>query len=132
MYSRQDRELRVPHNYGGSIFSSGAQPPTPVEDRTRKFPPPPPRAKRNSEAAEEYGVHTPSVTEDMEACADREEQLEYNGEQKPTEKPVFAPHRSPLSDIGTEEILIIALALIIFGNGKEPELALILLALLFF
>lgn len=38
---------------------------------------------------------------------------------------------SPIGDLGTEEILLIALALIIFQSGKEPELALILLALLF-
>ncbi len=38
---------------------------------------------------------------------------------------------SPLGSLGSEELLLIALALIIFQSGKDPDLALILLALLF-
>ena len=129
MYSRQDRDIRVPHNYGGSIFGGRGQPPTPVEDRTRKRPPAPPHTEPEyrNESSDGYGEAVERSTEQI--CDDCTECTQCHEAHENSSKPL---PRSPLADIGTEEILIIALALIVFGNGKEPELALILLALLFY
>ena len=137
MYSRQDRSIRVPHNYGGSIFS-GEQPPTPVEDRTRKSPSVPPRTQHRQEYKEREEQYEQMECKDQAEqteCAEcahecaHECECEHNGKPEACQKP---PIHSLLAELGTEEILLIALALIVFGNGKEPELALILLALLFF
>ena len=51
--------------------------------------------------------------------------------QKPADNAAPTSIFSPIGALGTEELLLIALALIIFQSGKEPELALLLLALLF-
>ncbi len=111
MYSRpQGRDLHVPINYGGSIFNSRPAPSTPVEDLTRHRPAPP--------------VPEPPVQESESAQ-----------EAPPCPPPAEHPKPpSPLSlfgSLGTEELLLLALALIVFQGGKEPELGLILLALLF-
>ena len=122
MYSRPpNRDSRIPPNYGGSIFSRNNTV-TPVENLThRRTPPPPPIQEEPPTAVEE--MHDIPI---------------YNTEQ--TEEPakeVYAATEekrsllSPLGHLGTEELLLLALALIIFQDGKEPELALILLALLF-
>ncbi len=114
MYSRpQSKDFRVPPNYSGSIFGSRQAPSTPVEDLTSKRTPP------------TYQV-PPEPECECKKCTDCEGQGECSPE----------PSRggsllSPLGSLGTEELLLIALALIVFQGGKEPELALILLALLF-
>ena len=60
--------------------------------------------------------------------ADDDEQKNHEETEHKEKK---APILSPFGELGTEELLLIALALIVFGSGKEPDLALILLALLF-
>ncbi len=107
MYSRPPRQdLRVPHNYSGSIFDSRPTPATPVEDLTTKHRPAPIQPPEQECAAE-------STAEEI--C----------------EKKADAPILSAFGDLGSEELLLIALALIIFQGGKDPQLGLILLALLF-
>lgn len=116
MYSRSSgRDLRVPHNYGGNAF--GIRGSTPVEDLTRRRPPSPPLEA----SAEEYGGRETPVAESDSA------QHEPHRQEAKKELPTL----SPIGEIGAEELLLIALALIIFQSGKEPQLALILLALLF-
>lgn len=123
MYSRSHRDVRIPPNYGGSMFSAARREHTPVEDLTRK-----------------PFVPAPIREEDPIVLDEVEEILDQNGEECEKEEasaPVIAPSRgkhsllSPLGNLGSEELLLIALALIIFQGGKEPDLALILLALLF-
>lgn len=122
MYSRQpDRNFRVPHNYSGNIFNGTAQPPTPVEDHTRRSPRTDTATYRDSQTKiydAEANLNDTSSDDISESC-------------KPTSANAKIPILSPFGALGTEEILLIALALIIFQSGKEPELALILLALLF-
>lgn len=124
MYSRQpDRNFRVPHNYSGNIFSSQAQPPTPVEDHTRR--PPRTEVRHNEQQAELYEAEATAEEALSDASYENSKPL------APAPEAKRLPAVSPLGELGTEEILLIALALIIFQSGKEPELALILLALLF-
>ncbi len=121
MYSRPPRQdLRVPHNYSGSIFDPRPTPATPVEDLTRRRPSmspqyEPPREQESQEAPEE------SMQEKTEAKAQETRSVQA----------APASLLSPFGALGTEEILLIALALIVFQGGKDPELGLILLALLF-
>ena len=121
MYSRQQsRDFRVPHNYSGNIFRDRPPIPTPVEDRTRRTPRVPP-----SDTEEQTEINQTALDESISEAFENEiEQAEEKKEKK-------VPILSPFGELGTEEILLIALALIIFQSGKEPDLALILLALLF-
>lgn len=128
MYSRaSDRPsdgIRIPQNYSGSIFRQQRNPPVADmradEDNGQAYaetsaqePIAPPCGK--AQDAEAVGTNT----SDALAAADNS-----RGEAE-------ASLLSPLGSLGTEELLLIALALIIFQSGKEPQLALILLALLF-
>ena len=116
MYSRSSgRDLRVPHNYGGNAF--GIRGSTPVEDLTRRRPPSP----TLEASAEEYDPRDTAKEENKEPQAITEGKSRQKA----------SPPLSPIGELGTEELLLIALALIIFQSGKEPQLALILLALLF-
>ncbi len=115
MYSRpQNKDFRVPHNYSGSIFGSRQAPSTPIEDLTHRRTAPP------SEQVREQIGECPC--DDRECCSPQEAASEV-----PKSTSLF----SPFGALGSEELLLIALALIVFQGGKEPELALILLALLF-
>ena len=143
MYSRpQNRDIRVPHNYGGSIFGGErTQPSTPVKDLTKRRYEPPHVVRYVEETpAEEPPTHI--FTEEREQDAEdlREEHREEHcedchkeREEKKNDIGEERPHSlfSPFGALGTEEILLIALALIIFQSGTDSELALILLALLF-
>ena len=68
-------------------------------------------------------------SEDHRQKHDIKEDKEDKNDKKDESKPFSI--LSPIGALGTEELLLIALALIIFQSGNEPELALILLALLF-
>ncbi len=131
MYSRPQRQdPRVPYNYGGSIFGSRAEPSTPVEDLTRRRPTHEQKHKPAPEAIYEEpadGYPEPFL-QNVEASNEEDEapQQKEAAASTPTSS-IF----SPIGALGTEELLLIALALIVFQGGKEPELALILLALLF-
>lgn len=134
MYSRPpNRDIRIPHNYGGSIFERNTS--TPVQDLTRRRPSPQtPQAPPLTDFPP-----TPSQEETLQSALDNSEQSYDNNEDNaPTEQENSSSNKksgssllSPIGALGTEEILLIALALIIFQNGKDPDLALILLALLF-
>lgn len=122
MYSRPpNRDSRIPPNYGGSMFSRNNTV-TPVENLTHKRITPPQTHEPPTDVVEEDIYETPIHTEEqtegssVEVCSTAEEKRSL---------------LSPLGHLGTEELLLLALALIIFQDGKEPELALILLALLF-
>ncbi len=130
MYSRQsDRSIRIPHNYGGNFFRESAQTPTPVEDRTRRRPNTFGQAANGNSATDGLGANNgeKSVYETAESEKDGSAEAAVSTEEVHAGEPIL----SPFGVLGTEEILLIALALIIFQSGKEPELALILLALLF-
>ena len=161
MYSRPNdkagRDVRVPHNYGGSIFSSQNSPTRAVpvrDDSYQRRQTPIPRSPLHSECKEPLR-HTEEIIEEQqqppnleesdvradieqscnecEGCdkceeCDRTEKQERH--QDDCEKKPLSI-LSPIGALGGEELLIIALALIIFQSGKEPELALLLLALLF-
>ncbi len=117
MYSRTPRDARIPSNYGGSMFGARPMPATPVEDLTRhaqKAPPPAPVPP----------PHTPDYPPSEQLCEQSCTQEEEHGKRQ-------SSILSPFGALGTEELLLIALALIVFQGGNEPELALILLALLF-
>ncbi len=123
MYSRQhNRDMRLPPNYGGSRFSSAKRELTPVQDLTKKTPVQPIR-----EDIPVYETEEPQSTEEIleETC--EEEARDAVAVVAKEKRAVL----SPLGNLGTEELLLLALALIIFQGGKEPDLALILLALLF-
>lgn len=122
MYSRPpSRDPRLPPNYGGSIFSRNNTV-TPVEDLTKsKTPPPHTEESLPSPACQGLPFSDTPDGKDMQddsvtACAVTEEKSSL---------------LSPLGHLGTEELLLIALALMIFQDGKDPQLGLILLALLF-
>lgn len=144
MYSRQpNRDIRVPHNYSGNIFRNDQPPPTPVEDHTRKHP----RFSGNYARERTQEQISNNENDDLREEQKAQEQNEHGDvESSQTDTTVFSEHRdcsescekdkklpilSPIGELGTEEILLIALALIIFQSEKEPNLALILLALLF-
>lgn len=133
MYSRPpNRDIRIPLNYGGSIFERNTS--TPVQDLTRRRPSPQtPQAPPLTDFSP-----TPSQEETLQSALDNSEQSYDNEDNAPTEQENSSSNKksgssllSPIGALGTEEILLIALALIIFQNGKDPDLALILLALLF-
>ena len=123
MYSRQhSRDMRLPPNYGGSRFSSAKKELTPVQDLTKKTP-----VRMSYEETllyEEEGDHTPVEFEEEPCEKDAPEAVAVVSKEKRS-------LLSPLGNLGTEELLLLALALIIFQGGKEPDLALILIALLF-
>ena len=161
MYSRPNdkagRDVRVPHNYGGSIFGSQTTPTraVPVRDegyqrRQAQVPRSPLTSERkepshNTEELFQEQRQPPMPQErdaqvegeasctECEGC-DRCEKCERNENREAVrdeqEKKPFSI-LSPIGALGSEELLIIALALMIFQSGKEPELALLLLALLF-
>lgn len=130
MYSRQsDRSIRIPHNYGGNIFRESAQTPTPVEDRTRRRPNTFGQAANGYSATDSLGAENGEKT--VYEAAETEKDGDTEAPQITEEVNAGAPILSPFGVLGTEEILLIALALIIFQGGKEPEPALMLLALLF-
>lgn len=125
MYSRQsDRGIRVPPNYSGNIFRDSAVQPTPVEDHTRR--------RQNTLEQNDTPRYIEEISEegrnDIENAVYDDEQKNHEESEHKEKK---APILSPFGELGTEELLLIALALIVFGSGKEPDLALILLALLF-
>ena len=121
MYSRPtNRDPRIPPNYGGSIFSRNNTV-TPVEDLTHR------RTQSSQSREEPYSEEEDRQDAphcDTEQTELPEEDICHISEEKHS-------LLSPLGSLGTEELLLIALALIIFQDGKNSELALILLALLF-
>jgi hypothetical protein len=127
MYSKYtdatQRELNIPPNYGGSIFGRRNANIHFTPDRT----PPPTREEPFASPSKNE-----NRAEEATASPSAEQTIAYDDSQEEEAK-ASAPVSlfSPLGALGTEEILLIALALIIFQSGKEPELALILLALLF-
>lgn len=133
MYSRpSSREFRVPSNYGGSAFRDNT--PTLAQDLTRRQPqyrqdesPAPDEVCKQQK--EEYISTNDEQGERCEDCSKVAQKKECEATARSHE--VHNSLFSPLGALGSEEILLIALALIIFQSGKEPELALILLALLF-
>ena len=138
MYSRptnRAKELRIPLNYGGSAFLRTPPYPTPSSD-------PPPKehiGKQYDLKASKKPAppdNAPTIDERVAAatCLDERKNCERENEAvkeaEGTQKSASSLFPSTTS-ISTEDILLIALALIIFQGGKDIELALILLALLF-
>ena len=146
MYSRQsNRDFRIPVNYGGSVFDrKSASMSTPVEDltvkrhteRASRIYPLPPQEYASPEPECEQAPENEECCECCE-CSECERRCEEKDDREQSDKREIAAQSkkgsllSPIGELGTEEILLIALALIIFQGGNDPELSLILLALLF-
>ena len=145
MYSRpSSRDFRVPSNYGGNAFRDNT--PTQAQDLTRRQT----QYRREEQqqtpteiSAEDF-VSAEAINDTYSAehreseCCEHSGKCEHCNERKEKNFDIAAEKKdsgnslfSSIGALGSEEILLIALALIIFQSGKEPELALILLALLF-
>lgn len=131
MYSRQNdrsRDMRIPRNYSGNVIFSA-----PTEDIPTKQHAPKDQAIRRRQGAVAEAPEL--IAEAPREFSDTHEPSDATQESATPEKSGLdsapASLLSPIGALGTEELLIIALALIIFQGGKEPELALLLLALLF-
>ena len=139
MYSRQNdrnRDLRIPRNYSGNVIFASQTAEDAVKQHVAKELP---VRKKYTDTAEK-----PRTYLEQDASADESEQIrESDGQEiefvapadddsvKKRQETKAASLLSPIGALGSEELLLIALALIIFQGGKEPELALLLLALLF-
>lgn len=139
MYSRPNRskDLRVPLNYGGSAFMrtpsfpSAAEDPPPKEHIGRQYDTrsqkklPPQMENTDIEEIEKNEDIVPhkDTCEHCEQCKD----MKYEVPKEEKRSSLFPA----INSISSEDLLLIALALMIFQGEKEPELALILLALLF-
>lgn len=124
-------KINIPIGYKGNAFPSPSQPKV-IADK-----PMPSSSPKMSETAleklKELPVPAPSELE--EACEVCEipqkcEECELK-KSSPEKKSFLGGILSPEGSLDAEELLILALALIIFQGGKENELALLLLALLF-
>ena len=124
MYLRSNRDMRIPRNYSGNAFSDRTSIPTPAKDMTRP---------KTHYAAPEKPSDVIEVPPSGAPYEQSTEECSECDKGAPTSTPVqkSSPVLSPFGELGSEELLLIALALIIFQNGKDPDLALILLALLF-
>ena len=154
------RDMRIPPNYGGNAFNRRETTPPAVSEKmfsdrdegikvtSNRRPPStrPPTYQQPSvkngyteeDIAELDNAGDDSTSDDIcpvcEWNGDRTEKEERHEQEEKkcaetTKKPISI--LSPLNNLGTEELLLIALALIVFQGGKDPDLALILLALLF-
>ncbi|MBE6577950.1 MAG: hypothetical protein E7653_07425 [Ruminococcaceae bacterium] len=130
MYSRQKDEsytVNVPPNYSGNAFRTRRANVHITPERQT-----PPRQKDEKRIVREIApaVEPERETEEIPIHETHDEQSIVAAKDLRSEQ-AASSLLSPLGSLGTEEILLIALALIIFQSGKDPDLALILLALLF-
>lgn len=142
MYSRQSdgtHEVRLPPNYSGNAFSRAranvhiARDADTTDDRFVRHSlgqraVPVKLSERVIEAKDESRMDDPPRAA---SHAQGEQSKAHKESDVSVASNVATSLLSPLGSLGTEEILLIALALIIFQSGKDPDLALILLALLF-
>ena len=132
--SRARADIQIPVGYKGNAFAPPPSSPTPSSyTRTHSSPegakisatalerlsqlsepPKPPQALAPTEAHEEVAA--------CEICEKKEPAAKESA---------LGGILSPAGSLDAEELLILALALIIFQGGKENELALLLIALLF-
>ena len=153
MYSKLTNEkgdISLPPNYGGSVFGRRESPPRFIPPQgmaarrpAREYAPPAVvseiRAKtdetncdtsKGDTIEESYNDRPYSDAYAPQQC-DQDESTHRETKKDADECEKKHPLFPSLSSIGTEELLLIAIALMIFQGGKEPDLALILLALLF-
>ena len=121
MYSRpieRKNNLRIPHNYSGSIFGG------------RQYGNQLNVTYNADDSTSEQEIDKTYTEAQQEAAASVADALQ---KEAPTELEASTSSAllSPIGELGTEEILLIAIALIIFQSGTEPHLALMLLSLLF-
>ncbi len=131
MYSRQrdgSGEISVPPNYSGNAFRQRR---ANVHITPERQPPTPKRKEEKRELRQLPPPAQAPIFEAMEIPEEPQEQANTTVNEEKKSEALSASLLSPLGSLGTEEILLIALALIIFQSGKDPDLALILLALLF-
>ena len=138
MYSRQNdrnRDLRIPRNYSGNVIFSDPTSDDPIKQHTPRDVPMRKRYADNTEKPRSFAEQEENINEINEKTTPDNE-IEFvtaddaESETEP-QKSKPASLLSPIGALGSEELLLIALALIIFQGGKEPEVALLLLALLF-
>lgn len=132
--SRSKADIRVPLGYKGNAFPSPSQPKPSTSDKAMPIPSTTPKMSETAfEKLKEAPLPAPSETPPTcEVCeiSDKCEVCELK-KNTPQKKSLLGGILSPEGSLDAEELLILALALIVFQGGKENELALLLLALLF-
>lgn len=125
-------KINIPIGYKGNAFPSPSQPKMSSDKQAM-----PSSSPKMSETALEKlkELPVPAPSEPEEACEVCEipqkcEKCELK-KNHPEKKSILGGILSPEGSFDAEELLILALALIVFQGGKENELALLLLALLF-
>ena len=132
--SRSKSEIRVPLGYRGNAFPSPSQPKSSAPDQRIVVAKEAPKMSETAfEKLKELPSPPPHEAPDMHNEAKEPEickacEMKKTAEEK---KSVLGGILSPEGSLDAEELLILALALIVFQGGKENELALLLLALLF-
>ena len=137
MYSRQNdrgRDFRVPRNYGGNVIFSSPDKDIPTKQHSAKDQPVRKRYADTPEQPDYYAnQYAPADVPQENDSSSEVREIEFVDPEQTKENSTAKPASllSPIGALGSEELLLIALALIIFQGGKEPEVALLLLALLF-
>lgn len=139
MYSRQNdrnRDLRIPRNYSGNVIFSDPTSDDPIKQHTARDLPLRKRYAESVEKPRDFSEQEENINKTEDQAAEIDNEIEFataEGIENEIEdqKSKTASLLSPIGALGSEELLLIALALIIFQGGKEPEVALLLLALLF-
>ena len=139
MYSRQNdrnRDLRIPRNYSGNVIFSDPTSDDPIKQHTPRDLPLRKRYAESVEKSRDFSEQEENINKTEDQVAEIDSEIEFStaeGIENEIEDQKSKPASllSPIGALGSEELLLIALALIIFQGGKEPEIALLLLALLF-
>lgn len=122
--------INIPIGYRGNAFSPAAR-----ESRSSFTPnkaPPGDYEKRDSLPCKNIiGSSLPADSKPSQRAGDSSEDAYTEVKEVAKGGSVLAKILSPEGSFEAEELLLLALALIIFQGGKENELALLLLALLF-
>ena len=111
-------KINIPLGYKGTAFSA-------LKDDPPEAPRPPVPSFKSSAA------HEIKDTADEKTVGESITEAQAVSESPPAERPCAHPPVPSENGFDAEELLILALALIVFQGGKENELALLLLALLF-
>ena len=139
MYSRQNdrnRDLRIPRNYSGNVIFSDPTSDDPIKQHTPRDLPLRKRYAESVEKSRDFSEQEENINKTEDQVAEIDSEIEFSTAEDieneiEDQKSKPASLLSPIGALGSEELLLIALALIIFQGGKEPEIALLLLALLF-
>ncbi|MBO5883453.1 MAG: hypothetical protein J6Q78_03505 [Clostridia bacterium] len=131
--SKGNRNINIPYNYGGNAFRRESTP----ETKIHRAPPPPISVQREQDKPifEEAEESIEPVGEEHESFDTDDKDISTVSVSKPTndisKKNDLGVFGKLLGGIGSEELLLIALLLLISQGEKNDELSLMLLLLLF-